>query len=131
MSDTVTTNEINEPGEGWFRGTGGAIWRMALPLAPDLAAAHAAGQLVRVNPDGTPYTGPSTVPPMTAPPSAKAGKRAWVEWAVACGADPEEAAAVTKHDLIDTYGQARPTSPPAVDQPDKGTARQGALDDEE
>jgi hypothetical protein len=33
-----------------------------------------------------------------------ASKAVWVGWAVHNGADPEEAAAATKQDLIDAYG---------------------------
>ncbi|WP_192809929.1 hypothetical protein [Actinomadura rudentiformis] len=90
---------------------------MALPLPEDMAAALAVGQLVRVNHDGTPYTGPDTFA-ATGPPSVKDSKRDWVAWAVSSGADPENAAAATKHDLIERYGKATPTVPAAGDQED-------------
>jgi hypothetical protein len=36
-----------------MRGAAGHIWRMALPLHPDIADQYAKGQLTRVNEDGT------------------------------------------------------------------------------
>jgi len=39
------------------RGEGGAVWEMGLPLRPDHAKRLASGALVRVNPDGSGYTG--------------------------------------------------------------------------
>ncbi|WP_242882591.1 hypothetical protein [Actinomadura litoris] len=103
------TSPHSDTETGWFRGTGGALWRIALPLNEDMAAALAIGQLVRVNHDGTPYTAPATAAP-TEPPSVRDSKRDWMEWAVACGADPEQVAAATKQDLIDTYGKATPST---------------------
>jgi hypothetical protein len=41
-------------------------------------------------------------PPTKAPAKADA-KAAWVAWAIACGANPDDAEAMTKTDLIDTY----------------------------
>lgn len=38
-------------------------------------------------------------------PAKSAVKEAWIEWAVASGANREEAEAMTKADLIETYGQ--------------------------
>lgn len=44
------------------------------------------------------------------PPAKSAIKPEWVAFAVARGADPEEAEAATKDDLIDTYTQESTTS---------------------
>lgn len=50
-----------EPKEtGFFRGTGGAIWEMDLPLSPLMGEQLAKQDLVRVNEDGSTYTGPPT-----------------------------------------------------------------------
>lgn len=43
------------PEVGWFRGEGGAIVKLALPLPPIMAKQEKKGQLVRVNPDGSPW----------------------------------------------------------------------------
>lgn len=39
-----------------LRGEGGAVWEMTPPLEPDIAKRHAAGELVRVNPDGSEWS---------------------------------------------------------------------------
>ena len=39
------------------RGEGGAVWEMALPLSPHIQERYDAGDIVRVNPDGTDWTG--------------------------------------------------------------------------
>lgn len=85
------------------RGEGGAVIAMDLPLPEPIADRLAKGLLKRVNEDGSPYT--SQAPPDKAPPQA-APKAEWIGWAVANGADPEDAEALTKADLIDQYGAA-------------------------
>lgn len=57
-------------------------------------------QVVPVDEEGEPLEieeGPSA-------PAKSASKADWVEWAVANGADPDEADALTKAELTDTYG---------------------------
>ncbi|GAA5078618.1 hypothetical protein [Streptomyces similanensis] len=44
----------------YFRGEGGHVWEMDLPLSDQHARAHEEGRLVRVNQDGSPYTEPAT-----------------------------------------------------------------------
>ena len=39
-----------------LKGQGGAVWEMTLPLHPDMAKRYEAGELARVNPDGSPYS---------------------------------------------------------------------------
>jgi hypothetical protein len=41
-------------------------------------------------------------------PAKSAAKDDWVAWAVACGADPEQAAATTRDELADKYADASP-----------------------
>lgn len=41
-------------------------------------------------------------------PAKSASKDDWVAWAVACGADPEAAAAATRDDLAAQYADASP-----------------------
>lgn len=92
------------------RGEGGTVIAMDLPLPEPIADRLAKGQLTRVNPDGTPYVVTEADPEVPGPPTkapAKAdSKAAWVAWAVVCGADPEEAEALTKADLAEQYGAA-------------------------
>lgn len=90
-------------------GEGGTVFELSLPLHESIAERMAAGQIRRVNPDGSPYEGPSEAGVPEAPteaPKASAAKGEWVAWAIACGADPDEAAAATKQDLVDRYGAA-------------------------
>jgi hypothetical protein len=49
-----------EPAVGYFRGAGGTIWPMNLPLGELYGAQLAKGELVRVNEDGTAWTGGTT-----------------------------------------------------------------------
>lgn len=88
-------------------GEGGGIHSMDLPLPEPIADRLAKGLLRRVNEDGTPYVEKSddevpTVP--TEAPAKSAPKAEWVGWAVAQGADPEDAEGSTKGDLIELYG---------------------------
>src|SRR5262252_9484117 len=105
----------------YLRGEGGGIHPMDLPLPEAIEERLRKGMLQRVNPDGTPYTGPEPesesetgvgkvpepgqqVPglPLTEP-GKNAPKAEWVGWAVVKGAPPEEADGMTKADLIEKY----------------------------
>lgn len=96
---------------GWFRGEGGVIYRMDLPLPEGIAQRVTAGAITRVaGPDGGPYDEPDepgpevpTIP--TTRPAVNASKAEWIGWAVANGADYEDASGMTKADLIDRYGR--------------------------
>ncbi len=91
------------------RGEGGMVIAMDLPLPEPIEQRLVKGQIQRVNRDGTPYVGKAD-PEVPAPPDrapAKAAPKAeWVGWAVASGADPEAAEALSKNDLIEKYGAA-------------------------
>lgn len=41
----------------YLLGGGGAVWEMTLPLHPVIAKRYEAGEMRRVNPDGSPWTG--------------------------------------------------------------------------
>lgn len=94
---------------GFFRGSGGAVMEMDLPLPEVYADQVTRGYLKRVNADGTPWTGEAESAAEGAPvserPAQSAQKADWVGWAVAQGADPEEAAGMTKADLVEKYGR--------------------------
>ncbi|HEY9473645.1 MAG TPA: hypothetical protein VIS06_07315 [Mycobacteriales bacterium] len=97
-------------------GEGGVVHPHDLPLPEGIAGRLARGHLRRVNPDGTPYTGPvdGEVPaPPTVRPAVNAPKADWVGWAVHNGASVDDAEASTKADLIEKYGRdpAPPTDP--------------------
>lgn len=90
------------------RGEGGMVIAMDLPLPEEIALRLTKGALTQVNADGSPLSvasGPEAPTPDKAPPQA-APKAEWIGWAVANGADPEDAEALTKADLIDQYGAA-------------------------
>ncbi|MFG3050327.1 hypothetical protein ACGFZP_05135 [Kitasatospora sp. NPDC048239] len=96
------------------RGEGGTVIAMDLPLPEAIAQRLAKGQLQRVTEDGSPYTAPppDDVPSLPAKAPAKAAPRdAWVGWAVACGADPDQADGMTKADLVDAYAELTPREP--------------------
>jgi hypothetical protein len=115
----------------YVRGEGGAIIAMDLPLPEAIAERYESGLLVRVEPDGSPYT-PAGTRTQTSPepdPDANAGasaatadggeaeagpapsrarpginapKAEWIAYVVASGLhSAEDAANYTKADLID------------------------------
>jgi hypothetical protein len=104
----------------YFKGAGGAVFEMRLPLPEPYAEQVTKGTLRRVNPDGSPYvardgeTVDADVPAaVTERPANSATKPVWVGWAVTCGADLEEVEGMTKADLVERYGEASPTPPAA------------------
>lgn len=105
-------------------GEGGSIFKLDLPLHEIIEEKLLKGHLRRVNEDGTPYEEPAAgdgdsgdgVPTLPGTkPAVNAAKIDWVGWAVACGASPDDADAMTKTDLIEKYSTAVPVSadPPA------------------
>lgn len=94
---------------GYFKGEGGGIFTMDLPLNSVMREQVTKGRLKRVNPDGTRYVEPEgdseDSDGAEAPPATTALKAEWVGYAVRVhGVDPDDAEAMTKHDLISTYG---------------------------
>lgn len=102
------------------RGEGGSVIAMDLPLPHDIAARYDAGLIVRVNVDGSEWSGaalppekigavPESAPtdPAAAPvrPAVAAKKADWVAYVVATGALAEaDAEKLNKDELIATYG---------------------------
>lgn len=88
------------------RGEGGSIFELGLPLHETIEDKLRVGTLTRVNADGSLFEGePDDVPGLPAErPAVNAPKTAWLGWAVAQGADQDDAAAMTKADLIEKYG---------------------------
>jgi hypothetical protein len=114
---------------GYFRGEGGGIHAMDLPLPEVMHQKLTKGYLQRVNEDGTPYTEPTDTtggaPAAPQRPAQSASKAEWVGWAVHNGMAPDDADAQTKHDLIEKFGKdIPPSTPPAgsTGQPGEGTA---------
>lgn len=91
-----------------FRSESNQLIHMDLPLPEHMADKVTRGQLMRVNDDGSPYTGEavdaSEGAPVTERPAQSAPKATWVGWAVHNGADVDDAEAMTKQDLIEKYG---------------------------
>ncbi len=74
---------------------------------PELEGAEERRQeLIREQQDGTQgqETAPEEGPNAANRPARSATKEAWVDWAVECGADRNEAKNMTKSDLIEVYG---------------------------
>ena len=91
---------------GYFRGAGGVIWEMRLPLSGDMADQLTKGYLSRVNEDGTPYVPAGAASPEPeGPPGANASKAQWVGFAHRVhGISIDEAEALTKNDLMELHG---------------------------
>ena len=91
---------------GYFRGEGGTVFRLDLPVHETISERIAKKEIHRVNEDGTPYVeaDPEAESAPATAPAASASKAAWVEWAVSQGADRVAAEAMTKLNLIGEYG---------------------------
>jgi hypothetical protein len=93
---------------GFFRGAGGGIFELSLPLSENFEQQRVRGQLVRVDENGDPWTdqaAPADDGPVR--PPVNAPKNEWVGYAVAVDADLtiDDADAMTKNDLIEKYGK--------------------------
>jgi hypothetical protein len=97
-----------------IRGEGGSVFLLDLPLHESIEHKLLKGIVQRVNADGSPYAGdgPAAAGLPTSRPANGAVKAVWVGWAVACGAATEAADGMTKADLIDAYGDAKPPIEP-------------------
>ncbi len=92
----------------WFLGENGALHVHDLPLPEGLQHRLDRGDLVRVNEDGTPWTGDDDpdelvdVPPPDAPPLPKltAHRRTWIDFAISQGMDREQANNLSKAELV-------------------------------
>jgi hypothetical protein len=93
---------------GFFRGAGGGIFELSLPLSENFEQQRVRGQLVRVDENGDPWTD-QAAPVADGPvrPPVNAPKNEWVGYAVAVDADLtiDDADAMTKNDLIEKYGK--------------------------
>lgn len=97
----------------WVRGENGSLQVFDVPLPLGIESRLNTGDLVRVNEDGTPWHEPGEpvvepprgdLPPDAPPLPKKTENRAvWTEFAVSQGMDREEAAAMTKAELIDRF----------------------------
>lgn len=93
------------------RGEGGAIFAMDLPLPEGIEQRLAAGQLRRVNPDGSPLTEGRTPRPSTSAP-----KSHWVAYAMgSLGISEDEANGKTKKELVDLADASNVDDPEEVD----------------
>jgi hypothetical protein len=88
----------------FFRGEGGAVFEMALPLPENQQYKLDRGQLKRCAPDGSDLTG-DDAPAEPKRPAVGASKNEWVRWAVSQGATVDDADAMTKNDLVEKYGK--------------------------
>ncbi|MFE7029453.1 hypothetical protein ACFU9Y_04020 [Streptomyces sp. NPDC057621] len=99
---------------GFFRGEGGHVWELDLPLNEAFARREQEGGLVRVTQDGSPFQEDAEEPeqaPGTEPadrPSKSASKKDWVAYAVSQGADEAEAESKTRDELAEAYGDTEP-----------------------
>jgi hypothetical protein len=101
--------EPAEPAEtGFFRGAGGGIFELPLPLADNYEHQRVRGQLVRVTETGGPYEQdkPASARRPVRPAPA-ASKNEWVGYAVAVDKNLsiDDADAMTKNDLVEKYGK--------------------------
>jgi hypothetical protein len=85
---------------------------MDLPLHETIADQLRKGHISRCDADGVDQPHIDGEDPVPGLPESRPGRNAtkadWVGWAVAQGADVEEASLATKADLIDLYGSDSP-----------------------
>lgn len=93
---------------GFFRGAGGAVLELALPLSENMRNQEIRGELRRVNEDGTPYEAHGAMD-LTAGtfrvPGVNAPKNEWVGYAVSQGMSVDDADGMTKNDLVERFGK--------------------------
>jgi hypothetical protein len=87
---------------GFFRGAGGTVFELDLPLSEVMQDQATRGQLVRVNEDGSPF---EAEPPKQ--PALGASKAEWVGYALAVDKKltVDAADAMTRNDLAEKYGK--------------------------
>jgi hypothetical protein len=85
----------------YFRGSNGIIHEFALPLPEEIQLQVDKHWLVQCNEDGS-SIGESSEPKR---PKDYDTKAKWEGYAISLGLDPEDAAEMTKKDLIEVYGQ--------------------------
>jgi hypothetical protein len=74
----------------------------APPAGDQDGAGQAEGATEPAEPDAEPAEAAAGSP--VAAPAPSAPKQAWIDYAVSCGASPDEAASMTKADLMSRYG---------------------------
>lgn len=99
----------------WIKGENGSLQVFDLPLPLGIQDRLDRGDLTRVNKDGSPWHEPDEevlepphgdLPPDAPPLPKKTENRAtWVEFAVSQGMDREQAASMTKAELIEVLTQ--------------------------
>lgn len=101
-----------EAESGFFRGAGGGIFELPLPLSENFQSQLTRGQLTRVSADGSQYEEPAdddaepAEPAEPAAPAKSAVKDEWIGYARSVDPDLsiDDADAMTKNDLIEKYG---------------------------
>lgn len=101
---------------GFFQEVPGHVIKMDLPLSEVMKDKVTKGYLKRVNEDGSSLDesakteepadeGSDLTEGVSPRPAVNAPKADWVGYAVAQGMLPDDAEAMTKHDLIDKFGK--------------------------
>jgi len=96
---------------GFFRGAGGGVFELQLPLSENFEQQRVRGQLVRVAEDGSPHVevsddeGPKDEGPVQ--PAKNASKDEWVGYALAVDdkLTVDDADAMTRNDLVEKYAK--------------------------
>ena len=92
----------------WLLGENGAVLVFDVPLPFGVAHRLHRGDLTRVHPDGSPWSDtPEPEPPMEGPadapplPKRTENRAVWTDFAIGQGMDREQAATMTKAELIE------------------------------
>jgi hypothetical protein len=94
---------MGEQETGFFRGAGGGVFELPLPLSENYEFQRVRGQLVRVIENGEPFEEPAE----PKRPANNASKAEWVGYALAVDKklNVDDADAMTRNDLAEKYGK--------------------------
>jgi hypothetical protein len=99
----------------WIRGENGALQVFSVPIPSGIQHRLDRGDLVRVAEDGTPWVEvtegpePADTPPPDAPelPKRTASRAVWERFALSQGMDTDQAAGMTRDDLVEEFTKER------------------------
>lgn len=97
MADNENDTEFR-----YYRGEGGVVWELELPLTPEMADQVRQGKLVEVpKPEDVGDDTPRRVAGNE--PAPHEPKSVWVEWAIAHGMSHAEAQNLSRNDLVEKF----------------------------
>lgn len=88
----------------WYRGEGGVVWKLELPLTTEMADQVRLGRLVEVPEPKGGEVDTSSQRVAAREPNANEPKSVWMEYAIAHGMSRQDANNTSRNDLIAKFG---------------------------